>query len=104
MTLFETLQTIGLPCAYSHFRKGDATAPQNPPYLVYLGAGQDTFEADNTHYYRENRYQVEYYFTEKNEELEAQIEDTLLMNGFLYDKSEDVYIESEGVFVIYYQI
>lgn len=103
MTLFETLQTIGLPCAYSHFRD-DSTAPKAPPYLVYLGAGQDTFQADNTHYYRENRYQVEYYFKDKNEETEAEIEDALLANGFLYEKSEDVYIESEGIFVIYYQI
>lgn len=103
MTLFETLQTIGLPCAYSHFRD-DGVAPKEPPYLVYLGAGQDTFQADNTHYYRENRYQIEYYFKDKNEEMEAEIEDALLANGFLYEKSEDVYIESEGVFVIYYQI
>lgn len=103
MTIFETLQSIGLPCAYSHFRD-DGIAPKTPPYLVYLGAGQDTFQADNTHYYRENRYQVEYYFKDKNEETEAEIEDALLANGFLYEKSEDVYIESEGVFVIYYQI
>ena len=103
MTIFETLQSIGLPCAYSHFRD-DGVAPKAPPYLVYLGAGQDTFQADNTHYYRENRYQVEYYFKTKSEETEAEIEDALLANGFLYEKSEDVYIESEGVFVIYYQI
>lgn len=104
MTLFETLQTIGLPCAYSHFRKEDGEVPQQPPYLVYMGAGQDTFEADNTHYYTENRYRVEYYFTEKDEEEEAEIEATLLSNGFLYTKSEDAFIDSEGVFVIYYTI
>ena len=104
MTLFETLQTIGLPCAYSHFRKEDGDVPQQPPYLVYMGAGQDTFEADNTHYYTENRYRIEYYFTEKNEEEEAEIEATLLANGFLYTKSEDAFIDSEGVFVIYYTI
>jgi hypothetical protein len=61
-------------------------------------------DADNTHYWRENTYQVEYYFTEKNEALEADIEDALLAAGFNYDKSEDVFIESEDVFVIYYQI
>ena len=102
MSFFETLNTIGLPCAYSHFDKENA--PQSPPYLVYIGNGQNTFNADGTHYYRENRYQVEYYFTKKNEALEASIEEALLANGFLYEKSEDVYIESEGVFVIYYQV
>lgn len=100
MTLFQTLQTIGLPCSYSHHIDNDS--PIEPPYLVYIGDGQDTFDADNTHYYRKNRYQVEFYFTQKNEEIEAVIEEALLDEGFLYEKSEDVYIEDENVFVIYY--
>lgn len=102
MTLYQVLQTIGLPCAYSHF-KGKNT-PKAPPYIVYLGAGQDDFEADNTYYWNRNRYRIEYYFTEKDEETEALIEQTLLDNDYLYDKSEDVYIEGEGVFVIYYNV
>ena len=99
MSIYQVLQSTGLPCAYSHFK-----TPQSPPYLVYIGTGQDTLEADNTHYWRNNRYQVEYYFTTKNESNEAAIENALLGNGYLYDKSEDVYIEEEGVFVIYYYI
>jgi len=99
MSIYQTLQSTGLPCAYSHFK-----TPQSPPYLVYIGRGQDNLDADNTHYWRNNRYQVEYYFTDKNEQNEAAIENALLGNGFLYDKSEDVYIEAEGVFVIYYYI
>ena len=71
---------------------------------MYIGSGQDIFDADNTHYYRNNTYQIEYYFTTKNESNEAAIEDALLENGYNYTKSEDVYIEDEGVFVIYYQI
>lgn len=99
MTIYEVLQGIGLPCSYSHFK-----TKQTPPYLVYIGGGQDTLDADNTHYWRRNTYQVEYYFTEKDEALETAIEDALLENGFIYEKSEDVYIESENVFVIYYTI
>ena len=99
MSIYQTLQTTGLPCAYSHFRTN-----QSPPYIVYIGNGQDVFEADNTHYYRENNYQVEYYFTTKDESNEASIEDALLGAGYLYDKSEDVYIEDQGVFVIYYYV
>lgn len=99
MTIFETLQSTGIPCNYSHFKK-----PKEPPYIVYIGDGQDTMDADNTHYWRNNRYQVEYYFTEKNEHNETAIEDALLEGGYLYSKSDDVYIESEGVFVIYYYI
>lgn len=99
MTIFEILESIGLPCAYSHFRKDQA-----PPYLVYIGDGQDQFDADNTYIWKDNRYQIEYYFTKKNEEVETEIENKLLENGYLYDKSEDVYIEGEDVFVIYYYI
>lgn len=102
MTLFEVLQSTGLPCAYSHFKPGNQ--PSAPPYIVYLGAGQYDMAADNTYYYRVNQYQIEYYFTEKNEETEANIEQLLLDNGYPYEKSEDVYIESEGVFVIYYTV
>lgn len=99
MTIYQTLQSTNLPCAYSHFKK-----KQSPPYIVYIGNGQDTMDADNTHYWKENKYQVEYYFTTKNESNEAVIENALLDNGYLYDKSEDIYIESEDVFVIYYYI
>ena len=102
MTLFEILQQTGIPCAYSHF--DEENSPAAPPYIVYLGGGQDNFEADNTYYYQRNRYQIEYYFTNKDEDVEAQIEQLLLAHGYLYDKSEDVYIEDEGVFVIYYNV
>ena len=99
MTIFQTLQSTGLPCAYSHFKTS-----QTPPYIVYIGSGQDDLNADNTHYWRRNTYQVEYYFTEKNEQNETAIEDALLASGYVYEKSEDVFVEDEGVFVIYYNI
>lgn len=99
MSIYSTLQSTGLPCAYSHFKKA-----QDPPYIVYIGSGQNYMDADNTHYYRQNTYQVEYYFTTKNETNEASIENALLAAGYNYTKSEDVYIQEEDVFVIYYQI
>lgn len=97
MSIYSTLQSTGLPCAYSHFK-----TDQTPPYIVYIGNGQDNLDADNTHYWRNNRYQVEYYFTEKSESNEASIEDALLGAGFIYEKSEDIYLEDQGVFLIYY--
>ena len=95
----ETLIKTGLPCAYSHFMK-----PVQPPFICYIGRGQETFSADNTWHFRNNQYQVEYYFTEKNEANEKAIEDVLLTDGFNYEKSEDSYIEDEGLFVIYYYV
>ena len=71
---------------------------------MYIGNGQTVMEADNTHYWRENTYQVEYYYKTKNEANETAIENALLSAGFLYDKSEDIYIEDQGVFVIYFYV
>ena len=45
-TFYEILQTIGLPCAYGKFT--DRSTPKAPPYLIYMGEGQDQFKADNT--------------------------------------------------------
>lgn len=93
------LSEAGIPVAYGLFRK------QTPlPYMVWLGSGQNTFQADNTHYIRENSYQIELYFKLKDPSLEERIEQILLDHGLLYDKSEDVYIDDEGVFLIYYYV
>ena len=97
MSIYNTLQKTGLPCAYSHFR-----TKQDPPFIVYLGAGQDVLRADDTHYWRQNTYQVEYYFTQKDETAEAAIESILLADGYQFTKSEDTFIDTENVFVIYY--
>jgi hypothetical protein len=99
MSIQSTLVGLDLPVAYGRFRK-----QQELPYIVYMGAGQNQSDADNTHYHSENSYQIEYYFKEKNEANEKAIEEALLRDGFNYDKSEDAYIESEGLFVIYYYV
>ena len=107
MTLYEILTDeitgVGIPCVYSHYTD-DGHAPVSPPYLSYIGEGQNDFPADNTYYFRRNNYQIEYYFTKKDENMENRIENVLLDNGFPYSKSDDVFIQSEGVFVIYYHI
>lgn len=99
-TFYNALKTTGLPVAYAVFTDQNT----QPPYLVYIGAGQYIFAADDDYYYRRNNYQVEYYFKDKNEENELAIEDAILSNGYRYTKSDDVPIEDEGVYVIYYSI
>lgn len=93
------LKRKGIPSAYGRFKK-----KQDLPFLVYLGAGQQNTAMDNTYYYSENEYQLEYYFKEKNEAKERAIEEQLLADGYLYEKSQDVYIEGEDVWVIYYTV
>lgn len=99
MTLFQLLSTLGKPVAYGYHSK-----PQDLPYFCIMGIGQDQFEADNTYYTKQDRWQIEYYFINKDPVFENSIEELLLNNGYKYSKSEDVYIEGEDVFVIYYDI
>lgn len=99
MSIFEVLQATGLPAAYGFFRE-----KREPPFVVYIGAGQNQMAADDTVYWSENDYQVEYYFTEKNEAAETSIEESLLSGGYLYQKSMDTYIDSEAMWVIYYDV
>lgn len=98
-TIFETLKTLGLPVVY-----GRHTQKVKTPYLLLTGAGQDAFEADNTYYVRKDRWTIEYYFTEKNPDLEARIEDLLLSIGRRYEKSEDIYLDDQEVFWLYYDV
>lgn len=93
------LLTTGLPVAYSHFQ-----TKQVPPYIVWTGSGQNTFGADDTWYHRRNTYQIEYYFTKKDEANESAIEEVLLGAGYQYTKSADLFIEDQNVYLIYYDV
>ena len=97
--LYSTLEGTGLPVSFGFFEE-----EQTPPYLIYIGDGQEQFRADNTVYSKENSYQVEHYFTRKDEATEEALEEALLAGGFLYEKSADVFDESEGVGVNYYSV
>lgn len=99
MTLVEVLEDIGIPYVYGRYKER-----QKPPYINYLGAGQNVMPADDTFIWTKNNYMVEYYFTKKDETKETAIEQALLSGGFRYSKSEDTYIESEDLFVIYYEV
>lgn len=97
MTVFQMLQTLGLPVVY-----GRHTKKVTPPYLMLSGAGQDHFEADTTYYVSKDRWTVEYYYTAKDPTIEGKIEALLLANNYRYDKSEDLYLDDQEVFMIYY--
>lgn len=94
-----SIGNINVPVAYGYFDKD-----QVPPYLCFLGSGQDKFEADNTFYTKRNRYQIEYYFRKKDTAFEDELEAFLLANGFKYEKSEDIYLDDQDLFMIYYDI
>lgn len=97
MTIYESLQALGLPIAYGRFTK-----PVEPPFLALVGQGQSQILGDNTYVVKQDNYNLEYYFTAKDPETESAIEELLLSLGRLYTKSEDVYIDDERLFCIYY--
>lgn len=100
MTMQQVLEQTGLLVRY--FTLDGKKQPAK--YLVWYGNGQSTSAADDTLYFRANEYVVEYYYKRKDEEAEAKIEKALLDAGYQYTKGEDVYIDDEGVFVIYYYV
>ena len=101
MTIYELLtdEQLGIPVSYGFFSN-----PPSIPYICIIGAGQTQFEADNTYYTKQDNWQIELYFKQKDPEVETAIEEILLSNGYKYTKSEDVYIDSERIFYVYYTI
>lgn len=99
MAIIDLLTELGIPAAYGKFDK-----PQPAPFAVYLGAGQERFFGDNTIVAKANDYTIEYYFTKKDAAKEDELETALLDNDFIYEKSEDVYIDDDDIFVIYYTV
>ena len=97
--LIEALEAFGLPAAYMVFDK-----KLDPPFIVYYGAGQEKLSADNTHFWSEDTFNIEYYFKKKNAKNEEDLEAELLAAGFQFSKSEDIYLSDEDVFVIYYYL
>lgn len=93
------LEEINLPAAYMRF--GGVT---HPPYLIYYASGADNYMADDSVYYSEYKYTIEYYFTIKSRENEQEIESILNKNEVVWEKSEDIYIDSEEMYLIRYYI
>jgi len=96
--LFALLKTTNLPVAYHHF-----TSPPSPPYIVYLFSYNSNFGADNKVYDAAKNFQVELYTKTKDLASEKLIEDALNGADVYWEKTE-MYIESEGLYQVLYEI
>lgn len=96
--LLTLLKTTGLSVAYHHFK-----SPPSPPYIVYLFSHSENFGADNRAYRQESNYQVELYTAKKDPASESLIEGLFDANDIYWEKSE-MYIESEGMYQVLYEI
>jgi hypothetical protein len=98
--LYQALQTLGLPVAYSHFPEDEA--PQ-PPYLVYLHAYSGDVMADNQNYVERSNWQVELYSESKDLVSEKKVQDLLKYLRLPYRKTE-TYLTSEKMRQVVYEV
>ena len=94
------MEEMGLPFAYHHFAEGESP---NPPILIFLSPGENTFSADNHMYFSFKQLDIELYTDIKNPELEENIERILKCHKIYYTKSE-VWIESEKLYEVLYEM
>lgn len=101
MTLAELntlLETLGMPVAYSHFKKATS-----PPFITYQFAYGSDFKADNQNYKDISNVQVELYTKIKDLTNEGQVEALLKNNRLPYMKTE-AFLDSENLYQVIYEI
>ena len=96
----DMMAEMGLPYAYHHFAEGES--PQ-PPFLLFLSPGEETFSADNVAYYSFKQLDIELYTNKKNPAMEEEIESVLTQHEIYFTKSE-AWIESERLYEVLYEM
>nr|DAX89283.1 MAG TPA: tail completion protein [Caudoviricetes sp.] len=92
------LKQLNIPVAYQSFKQS-----QRLPYIIFVQSGSNNFGADCKVYHKDNKYNIELYFEDKDFALEEKLEDLLDENDIYWTKSADIRIESENMTeVIYY--
>ena len=78
------LEEAGLPFAYHHFAEGESP---EPPFLIFLSPGEDTFSADNIAYFSTKKLNIELYTDRKSPEVEEMVEKILKRHIFFKNRS-----------------
>ena len=94
------IESIGLPYAYHQFAEGESP---RPPFIVYLYPRSNNFSADNMAYAKADNLQIELYTRKRDFAVESEIEEKLDGKSLFYNKSE-VYISTEGLFEVIYEL
>lgn len=92
------IASINLPYTYYSFPNNIAP---NPPYIVFNYPNDNDFGADNENYVSIDVVNIELYTSNKDFELEENVEAILKQNGFYFEKSE-AYIRTENLYQISY--
>lgn len=94
------LEEVGLPFAYHHFSEGESP---EPPFLIFLSPGEDTFSADNIAYFGTKKLNIELYTDRKSPDMEEMVEKILKRHEIYFSKTE-AYIDSEKLYEVLYEM
>ncbi len=97
--LYKILNSSGIPFRYHHF-----DSPPPVPYGSYLFTGADTVHADGITVAYFDNIRLELYTDRKSPETESQLENTLTAAGIAFEKIDEIYIETEKLFEVIYEI
>ena len=104
MTIYQRLKKILDPLkvglSYATFPSRDVKLP----YAIYMGGGAENAKADNRVYFTAEAVRLEYYYKQKDEMKEKTLEKGFGDGGYIWEKSSDVYLADEGIFMIYYDL
>lgn len=89
------VESIGLPCAYHHFKKTD----KKPPFVLFYYDRSQDFAADDKNYLKVNSLTIELCIDDRDFDLERRIENILTQNGLVYSRTE-TYLDSERMYVV----
>lgn len=93
------LDDIGLSYKFYQFDEEEGVPP---PFIVYTTPSTSNFNADDRVYLKQQNITIEYYFDKKDFSIEKQIEDTFDKHDICWERTDEIYIDSEKMFVIYY--
>lgn len=87
----QMVESIGLPCAYSHFEDDTVKAP---PYICWIYPNNADFYADNSNYQTIELVQLELYTKTKSISWESAVEAVLSGYGISWAKNSG-YLDDE---------
>lgn len=95
------LAQLGLPLTYKAFQYGK---PPKLPYLIYFESVPVLTGADDGVNHQIKTVTVELAFERKDEDLEKKLEELWLSHELFFDVEEELFIETERLFVKSYTV
>ena len=88
-----------IPVARNEFK-----TEQSFPFVIYYSDGSINFFADGSVFHSRDKYVVEVYTEKKEGDLEDAIEERLNQHELSWEKTSDMFIESESMYMVAYYV